>query len=482
MFRGSKICALIFALPLLFSGYSFANPAADQAYTESTQLYSAGNYSAALAKAEEAARIDSQYWQAWQMAGNCRVALNDQKNAIIEYDYALAINPNNPGLKSYVDQLKASAQQAPAAAAPADHYALATQAYNAANYDLALKEGAEAVKINPQHWEAWQLIGSARYARGDKRGALEAYRKSLELNPANPQLKSFADSLDTELRNAPPVESSAVTPAASTGPGWQQSPTEKPAGGAGKVKPKVFALIGLVAGKSTINYSPFAKNIKDYIHKRLDVPGYTQTMSEKIPNTANLVGIDGVVYRGNFGIKMAINLGIVDDMTVSGKDVDGWGNTFDEEWVVNAGWIEGTVGLFGQMDLAKAAYARAGIHLGIGISEVDIKRSASFRIPSMFLSGSQSMEAKVSGLMIPVGVEAEGGINIMEKVELFAKTGWELRYSPLLTLENRYDRNGDGKVDENDGDSKYLVDVDGSPWPISQSGVYIQVGVRISRF
>jgi len=473
MGRGLGIAVLLVMMGVMGSpGICIADAAADQAYQEALQLYGAGNYSAALPKAEAAAQADPKHWQAWQLAGNCRVALNDNAGAITEYGYSLSINPDNPQLKAYVDQLKAAGQPVPAATAPADHYQAATAAYNAGDYDKVLTEGAEAVKDNPQNWEAWQLVGNARYARGDKAGAQEAYRKSLEINPANTQLKVFSDGLAAELRgNSAPVSSPAITPAA-TSPSPEKTKKEKP---------KFRYSIGLEGGVAMVSLSPFEDKIKEYITGDVKPTGLTPKISDSVPGNAVLVGIDGVACGRWFGVGFALDLALMDDLKVNGLTEDSYGNSFEEDWTINAGWLEGTVGVFGQLELLGWIYGRAGVHAGLGLASVRVERSIRIKQPP-FIDLSANSDENTSGLMIPFGAEAEGGVRLAEKVEIFIKVGWESRYAPILTADEGYDKNGDGKVDSSEEADKMLIDVDQNAWPIDQSGLYVKVGARITRF
>lgn len=47
----------------------------------------------------------------------------------------------------------------------------------------ALADLNQALRHEPRHWGAWAALGHIRMAGGDKRGALEAYRKALALHP-----------------------------------------------------------------------------------------------------------------------------------------------------------------------------------------------------------------------------------------------------------------------------------------------------------
>ena len=86
-------------------GAARADPAAEAAYQAALAAYNAQNYAESVRQAEAATAADPRHWQAWQLDGNARVALGDTANAITVYRYALGINPDNPQLKAYVDQL-----------------------------------------------------------------------------------------------------------------------------------------------------------------------------------------------------------------------------------------------------------------------------------------------------------------------------------------------------------------------------------------
>ncbi len=105
----------------------------------------------------------------------------------------------------------APAAAAPVAApAPADiaarAYREASDLYAAQSVEAARRKAAAAVEADPTHWQAWQLLGNCRLAQGEKSSALDAYRKSLDLHPDNPPLKSFVDSMTpTPAPSATPI-------------------------------------------------------------------------------------------------------------------------------------------------------------------------------------------------------------------------------------------------------------------------------------
>lgn len=63
--------------------------------------------------------------------------------------------------------------------------------YQQGNWDLSLAQCREAVRLNPDHWQAYQVMGQAYYQKGDSNAALDACRISLEINANNPTLDNF---------------------------------------------------------------------------------------------------------------------------------------------------------------------------------------------------------------------------------------------------------------------------------------------------
>ena len=74
-------------------------------------------------------------------------------------------------------------------------YADASALYAAGDMAGARAKLEAMLAASPGHWQGWQLLGNARYGLGDRAGALEAYLKSLELNPGNEELKKWVESL-----------------------------------------------------------------------------------------------------------------------------------------------------------------------------------------------------------------------------------------------------------------------------------------------
>jgi len=63
--------------------------------------------------------------------------------------------------------------------------------YKEGSYSLAEARVLGSLDLEPDSWKAWQLLGNCRYARKDRAGALDAWKRSLLLNPGNTTLKNW---------------------------------------------------------------------------------------------------------------------------------------------------------------------------------------------------------------------------------------------------------------------------------------------------
>jgi tetratricopeptide (TPR) repeat protein len=68
------------------------------------------------------------------------------------------------------------------------------------NVDGAVRIFELNAKLHPASWNSFDSLAEGWYAKGDKQKALELYRKSLELNPANENGKKFVALIEEELK------------------------------------------------------------------------------------------------------------------------------------------------------------------------------------------------------------------------------------------------------------------------------------------
>lgn len=80
-----------------------------------------------------------------------------------------------------------------------ENYESANTFYAQKNYDQAIHFYEAAIDANPRFWQAFQGLGNCYYAMGDQTKALTSYQRALSLQPGNPSLSAFVQSLRTQL-------------------------------------------------------------------------------------------------------------------------------------------------------------------------------------------------------------------------------------------------------------------------------------------
>ena len=66
-------------------------------------------------------------------------------------------------------------------------------------YNLVIKEAQEVLALEPDNPVAYKRIGSAYFAIGDKKKAAESWRKSLEMNPSDEDLRDYIIRVEKEI-------------------------------------------------------------------------------------------------------------------------------------------------------------------------------------------------------------------------------------------------------------------------------------------
>ncbi|KAI1342479.1 hypothetical protein F5Y15DRAFT_305436 [Xylariaceae sp. FL0016] len=139
-----------------------------------------------------------------KVRGNKAMTAKDYPTAIDLYSQALALHPGNAIFLSN-----------------------RAAAYSAAkNHELARADAEAAVKVDPKYTKAWSRLGLARFALGDARGSMDAYRQGIE-HEGSGGSDAMKKGFETAKRRVEELESEASSMAS---PG-----AESPRGGAGGV-------------------------------------------------------------------------------------------------------------------------------------------------------------------------------------------------------------------------------------------------------
>jgi tetratricopeptide (TPR) repeat protein len=137
---------------------------AQNAYGE--LLDEAGQWHGAQRQFEKAIALKANYGQAYLNLGLVSLQLNAQDKAALNLDQAIKLLGSTPEA-GYALYLRA-------------------KIYTARDdYDDALRVLNQAVKLRPDLAEAWSDLGEARKTKLDDRAALAAFKKAVDLNPAD---------------------------------------------------------------------------------------------------------------------------------------------------------------------------------------------------------------------------------------------------------------------------------------------------------
>lgn len=141
---------------------------------------------------EAAQAIEAQIWETWLRSGDDTIDAMVREAMIAmrfgQLDNALAV-------------LDAVVTQAPDFAEGWNKRA--TVLYFLEQYDRSMADIAHVLKLEPRHFGAISGIGLIRAAQGDKRGAIEAFEKVLEIYPLSTGAKQNIQSLSEELEGDP---------------------------------------------------------------------------------------------------------------------------------------------------------------------------------------------------------------------------------------------------------------------------------------
>jgi tetratricopeptide (TPR) repeat protein len=145
------------------------------------------------AQDETAARaLEQQVWLAWTGSGNDEVdSLMRKSSALMQaqaFDEALAV-------------LDGVVAKAPKFAEGWNKRA--TLLFMMSDYDRSMADIGKVLDLEPRHFGALSGLGLIRSAKGDKLGAIAAYKKVLEIDPQNHAAKASIDELGKELEGNP---------------------------------------------------------------------------------------------------------------------------------------------------------------------------------------------------------------------------------------------------------------------------------------
>ena len=132
--------------------------------------------------------VETLIWRAWMQTGDDEIDRMMQQSVVamqlLQLDLALAI-------------LDAVVQRAPDYAEGWNKRA--TVLYYLNQFDRSMDDIGKVLAIEPRHFGAISGIGLIKAAKGDKQGAIEAFKRVLEIYPASEAAKGSIDAISKQL-------------------------------------------------------------------------------------------------------------------------------------------------------------------------------------------------------------------------------------------------------------------------------------------
>jgi len=214
----------LLAILVLLPAFAVADAA--QYVQWGNQMIAAKKYDDALKYFGGAIKADPKNAAAYKGMGYAYAYKGDKAHALQYLKYALQLNPSDTALSQYVATLGGGAA-APAGGASATDvaYQNGVKYMQAKQYQYAAYYFNQATISDPNSAKAWQGLGNAFFAQGNKPKAIEAWDKAVTLDPTNAQLANYVASLKGVA-----TPSADAAPTASASPSAESGGEEKKAG------------------------------------------------------------------------------------------------------------------------------------------------------------------------------------------------------------------------------------------------------------
>jgi tetratricopeptide (TPR) repeat protein len=214
----------------------FAQTNAESFYYSGCSAFNAQSYGAALTNFTSSVKLNPLNADAYNMLGATKWWLQDYNGAIVDYDKAIALNPKSGCYYCNRGQAKFTLQLIPDALADYNkaieldpkgaqpYFNRGTiKLFSLTNYTEAIADFTKAINLHsdPHEEDIYFWRGFARHKLKDYAGAIDDYKKSLQLNPsidwdnammvrtnidiALKQLQEFQKTIENFLRPFPKI-------------------------------------------------------------------------------------------------------------------------------------------------------------------------------------------------------------------------------------------------------------------------------------
>jgi len=148
-----------------------------------------GRYDEALVELDAAIRIQPLNPEAYHNRAVIHQRKGDNEAAIKDYETALRYDPQYEPARESLRRLRGtdrvSEPKTPTEKRAYDLAERASQAARRGDYAMAMRDLDEAQKIAPRYALVYQYRSNVSYLMGDRKGAIEALRKGIEIEPDN---------------------------------------------------------------------------------------------------------------------------------------------------------------------------------------------------------------------------------------------------------------------------------------------------------
>jgi len=142
-------------------------------------LYNEGKYDEAITELNQVIRLNSNSIDAYYIRGNSYSAKGNMDRAIADWETVLRLNPNHPRAGTYISIVRQIDSQVKAH----NHLQKGITYFDNKDYDRAMIEYSEAIRLNPNLAQAYYNRGQVYFLKGDWDRAIAEYTQAIRADP-----------------------------------------------------------------------------------------------------------------------------------------------------------------------------------------------------------------------------------------------------------------------------------------------------------
>jgi len=142
-------------------------------------FYYEGKYDDAIKEFDQAIQMNPNFIDAYYFRGNSYSAKGDMTRAIANWEVVLRLNPNHPTAGTYISIVRQIDSQMKAR----NHFNTGITYFNKKDYDQAIVEFNEAIRLAPNLVQAYSNRGQIYHMKGDLNRAIADYTQAIQIEP-----------------------------------------------------------------------------------------------------------------------------------------------------------------------------------------------------------------------------------------------------------------------------------------------------------